>query len=97
MLKYKYKKTMGNMLMSNLTPMKRLKNNIDTLKKNLKGFFVEDILNKSRKKYNPYGGKHDSGNYSKGVKSDFILLFMPIDTNINVKSIAIVFDYLNKD
>lgn len=73
-----------------MTPMKRLSTNMQQLRKHLKPFFTEISLNKTESKYN-----YSSMEKSKGVDSDFLLIF---ESNENKQlSCAFEFSYFNLD
>ena len=78
--------------------MKRLQANFKSLKNHLSPSFDILTLNKSGSRYNPFGGDHGFGGYSKGVENDFLLIFSVKEKHSsNVQgSIAFVVDYINK-
>jgi hypothetical protein len=77
-----------------MTPMTRLKNNLDTLTMLIEGSFKEVNLNKSSPKefYTSWCGEV-THNMHRGVESDFIKIFNPI--NKSSYSMAFIFDYIN--
>lgn len=77
-----------------MTPMKRLQNNIDNLRSHIFPFFKEVTLNKADSHYNPHGGEHGWGGSSKGVESDFIAIYKSISVPI---SFAFTYTYMGKD
>ena len=72
-----------------MTPMKRFSGNIQEMRENLKTHFKEISLNKSEPKYN-----RKDYTTSKGVDSDFILIFSEPRKDI---SFALAFDYIGLD
>jgi hypothetical protein len=94
--------------MSNITPMKKLRTHFDSFKELTEGSYRYFILNKSSPKFNPYGGDYGYGGSSKGVNSDFILIFQDLsnyktrqkwDNGNLVKktSFSFLFDYINSE
>lgn len=78
--------------MTQITPMKQLKGNVENFKNETKELFNFLALNKVEPKYNPLEQK-----YSKGVDSDFILLLNPKNRGLkNAFSGAFVFTYLDQ-
>lgn len=79
--------------MNKMTPMKRYSHGINQLKNYFqKAGFREKTLNSAKSQYDPYGGEHGFGGYSKGVVNDFTLL---MNYN-NQYSIGLVFNYKNE-
>lgn len=78
--------------MTQVTPMRQLKGNIEIFKNETKELFNFFPLNRSEPKYNPLHQKD-----SKGVDCDFILLINPINREKkNSFSGAFVFTYLDE-
>lgn len=78
--------------MTQITPMKQLKGNIEIFKNETKDLFNFLPLNRAEPKYNPLHQKD-----SKGVDCDFILLMNPINKEKkNSFSGAFVFTYLDE-
>jgi len=79
--------------MNKITPMKRYSHGINQLKNHFqKAGFREKILNSAKPQYDPYGGEHGFGGYSKGVVNDFTLI---MNYN-NQYSVGLVFNYQNE-
>lgn len=79
--------------MNKMTPMKRYSHGINQLKNHFqKAGFREKILNSAKPQYDPYGGEHGFGGYSKGVVNDFTLI---MNYN-NQYSVGLVFNYQNE-
>ena len=75
--------------MKEITPMKRFSAQLDTLKSTIAPYFRSYSLNKSRGHYNPL-----SYTYSKGVESDFLLIFESLKSDA---SFAFRFNYIDLD
>lgn len=75
-----------------MTPMKRLSGGLVQLRDLVSPYCKELTLNKAAPAYNPHGGEHGYGGYSKGVESDFILIFKSKMNNI---SFALAFNYID--
>jgi len=71
---------------SEMTPMKRYSGGLTTLKHNLRSVTNTTELNKSAPKYSSHNG------YSKGVDSDYILIFKD---KYSDASFALVFEYID--
>lgn len=87
-------------MVNKMIPSKRLKSNLQTLKKNLHRVFSDDIIHKTLPKSNPYGGVFDYGIDSKCVSSDQMFIFTPKNNSSSKESqfsFAIVFDYIGKE
>lgn len=84
---------MKNEVIKEMTPMKKYSAIIDEFKKHIK-IVDKNInvfsLNKSNPKSIPYSFDHDNRGYTKGVESDFILIFK----NKDDVSLGIVFNYI---
>jgi len=79
--------------MNKMTPMKRYSHGINQLKNHFqKAGFREKTLNSAKSQYDPYGGEHGFGGYSKGVINDFTLI---MNYN-NQYSVGLVFNYQNE-
>lgn len=74
-----------------MTPMKRLSSGINEFRLHTKDYFKEVNLNKSAPKYNLQAWVQEKDIYSKGVVSDFLMLF---NANIIDQSFAIAFTYI---
>lgn len=74
-----------------MTPMKRLSSGINEFRLHTKAYFKEVNLNKSAPKYNPQAWIQETDSYSKGVVSDFLMMF---NANIIDQSFAIAFTYI---
>lgn len=80
--------------MKELTPMSRYKTGLTTLRHRMSGYSDELSLNKADSKSIPYPfDKYGKGS-TKGVESDFIMIFK--DQYNKEVSFALVFDYINK-
>lgn len=73
------------MMSTEITPMKRYSTGLTTLKNNLNSICSKTELNKTASKSNHEGG------YSKGVESDYILIFKDLYSE---SSFALVFEYM---
>ena len=73
-----------------LTPMKRYKTGLDILKSHLTEFY-QVTLNHAESKYIPYAFQKGDKSETKGVESDFILIFKDNEKTI---SFAFAFDYI---
>lgn len=84
------------------TPMQQVKGHINNFKDITKGMLKEVKLNRSASKYNPHGGDHGYGAQSKGVESDFIIIFRSSDDKVRRDysgvgaTFSFVFDYIDK-
>ena len=80
--------------MKKITPMKKLAPILDDIKLQLQNSFDIITLNKSKPKYNPIEFQ-----YSKGVESDFIIIFSykPLKKLKDNLSFAFSFDYQERD
>lgn len=78
-----------------ITPMRRYSTLVDQMKKNIAPYFNEVGLNKVDPKYKGFRGSYwrdDEPSYTKGVDSDFILIFQNKGMAI---SFALSFNYIN--
>lgn len=75
-----------------ITPMKRLSNNMSSLRENISHLFSETVLNKSSPRS---GGAYNNYNYTKGVESDCIQILA--SNKDNGVSFAVSYSYLDKE
>lgn len=75
-----------------MTPMKRLQTNFKALEEETKHILKAFTLNKSEPHWNPVGGA-GWGDYTKGVKNDFVKVLTPLDRNNDI-SCSFVINYI---
>lgn len=80
--------------MKEMTPMKRYKSSIDKLRNQLSSVTREVALNKSESKHIPWPYSRNGETSTKGVESDFILIFQ--DRANPDLSFAFTFEYIDK-
>lgn len=80
--------------MKELTPMSRYKTGMTTLRHQMSAYSEELRLNKAQSKSIPYPFDRYGKVSTKGVESDFIMIFK--DKQNKEVSFALIFDYINK-
>lgn len=80
--------------MKELTPMSRYKTGLATLRYKMSAYSDELLLNKAQSKSIPYPFDRYGKGSTKGVESDFILIFK--DKQNKEVSFALIFDYIDK-
>lgn len=80
--------------MKDLTPMKRYKTAIDTLRSQVSGYSREVTLNKSESKRIPWAFSRGDKYETKGVECDFIMIFESLQNK--GFSFALTFTYIDK-
>jgi len=81
--------------MKALTPMKRYKTAIDNLRSQVSGHTHELTLNKAASKSIPWAFSRGDRYETKGVESDFIMIFESLETK--GLSFALTFTYMDKE